>query len=107
MSAVSKGSRRVAAAEEPQNIIRLRPSLSHVSALKASPGAADSTGVAAPGLGTDGNHPLRLASPPFHRRAEEVKSLRTDRGASLDEGRSETVPGSAPAPFRPRGRSGC
>jgi hypothetical protein len=48
MSAVSKGSRRVAAAEEPQNIIRLQSSLSHARTLKASPGAADSSGVAAP-----------------------------------------------------------
>jgi hypothetical protein len=41
MSAVSKGSRRVAAAEEPQDIIRPHSQLSHLAALKASPDAAD------------------------------------------------------------------
>ena len=49
MSAVSEGSRRVAAAEEPQNIIRLQITLFHAGLLKASPGAADSRKVAAPG----------------------------------------------------------
>lgn len=38
MSAVSEGSRRVAAAEEPQNIIRLQPSLSHAERPQGEPG---------------------------------------------------------------------
>ena len=49
MSAVSQGSRRVAAAEEPQNIIRLQTTLFHADRLKASAGTADSRDVAAPG----------------------------------------------------------
>ena len=42
MSAVSEGSRREAAAEEPQNIIRPRPTISFPTDLKTARRAADS-----------------------------------------------------------------
>ena len=98
MSAVSEGSRRVAAAEEPQNIIRLQTTLFHADRLKASPAPPIAVTWRRRGLGTDGNHPLHPAPPPLHRHRAEVKRPRTDGGEILD-----LRSGSS----RPRGRSGC
>ena len=75
MSAVSEGSRRVAAAEEPQNIIRPRPTISFPAALKASPGAADSSSCGGAGvLGLTAITPCTLRRHHFTVPAAPVKS---------------------------------